>query len=317
MASVSRWQQSNPLAVELITKVRLPSSIKLTEFKRSNSFAQQADVIRLSPFENSDGWYVDIDCIPSKNPLHTPSRTTLFLTDSRTVGNQLFFWKVNEAFMNIWINEIKAGLQSDNPVASDSTGPGALTRAIYAYSFIAGADETKHKVELSKSGKMRHWPAHLVPASEIGKRLLKGSLATHFADASWVTKKNEKSRFFMKLTQQLAWLVRNSDWGWPAEVLRLLLKKKLRLRQLLDKETRHVTKVAPIAYLESTSCNKTISQSSSVQETIEFVRDLEISFIKTTCAISSTKLLASGWLPFIDKEGITIFGRPTLKSLVR
>ena len=207
--SVNTWKKTTGMKVDLITKITAPNPIEKSELKLARSWAQTADIVRLSPFEISSGWYLDIDCSPGKKKLPEVTKTTFFLTDSRTIGNGVFYFNSQKSLMDIWIQQLKKGLGDTSRPISDCTGPGALTRAIYLYAFDFGGEECAKNINLGRNSDFHHWPIHLVPGSSLLKRLARGRYITHFADASWVELAGPKPNLDpLKTLRQFLWLIR-------------------------------------------------------------------------------------------------------------
>ena len=316
--SVANWSNGGNLNVILHTDFQYPSGITDKSFKKNAPLAQHADAIRLLPFKNASGWYADIDCFPGKKKLTRPQKSVFFRTDSRVLGNCFFYLSDNPEFYSLWAQEISKGLSLRNKDAAQTTGPGALTRAVYLYAFEFGLVKTRNDLALGSWQDFRHWPKQLSPRTKDGQipGLFAGKLCTHIGESSWQKKEGVVPGIGL-MVRQIIWFSRNSSLAFLLETIRALILGKIKFMDILSKHRFHHLQVIPIPYLDQ---EKIIWKNASPAKNEEQIRyligDLDVSTISTSAPTLIELLEKAGWKKIISDRSEVVFARPRLEKLL-
>lgn len=321
-ASIHNWACQPNLEIETVTESVFPKNFNERLLQEDAPWAQVADVVRITGFEQSAGWYSDIDSLPGLRDLPRPSKTVFFRTDSRILGNGFFYFDGNKDFYHLWISEISEGLKNLKFDVSQATGPGALTRAVYLYSFDFGRESSRNHIALGHWREFKHWPSQLAPTDRQLRTLcfLSGKLNTHIADASWTKVEKAKRRGARKLAGQVIWLARNSRFEYLAEFLRLLFQRRVEPQDLLKSLFWRSLAVEQIqekdaspGYLD----HMLIYRAENLDEARHLVSTLDVVFISTNASDVREKLIFAGWIPLPPKRsGPAVLSRPKLRKIM-
>jgi hypothetical protein len=322
LRSKNNWNKQVNLDVEIATEFRFPETFVPSSIPKSAPWAQFADIVRLTPFEESSGWYADIDCEPGQSPLTNPVKSVFFRTNSRVLGNGFFYMQHNPALYTIWLNEIKSGLRNPNITVGEATGPGALTRSVYLYAFDYGAEKSRQDLALGSWKQFRHWPSHLVPGAT-GKRLLpftNGKLATHFADGSWVKVKHSRVSAPKRLLRQMVWQIRNSILSIFSETVRAILRRKINPNDLFNPYIRAALRSAQIIFLDTWKGSRTdpiqAQEAHKLEAVRQLVANLDCLLISTSNTEAQALLKRSNWAKIDAVQQSSVFARPPLKMIM-
>jgi hypothetical protein len=316
--NAKKWANQENLQVNLITDETRPTSwiseIELT----GRPWAQIADVIRIEPFAHVSGWYMDVDCEPGTVPLSTPSKTTFFRTEPNSLANGIFYINQNSAFLNTWKNQIYAGLSLVGGTVASQTGPGALTRAVYMFSFEQGLKKSRDELALASFKEFIHWPIQFKHVTRhLPNFLRNGSIATHFADASWDVEEPDRSTFLKTFISALLWRLRNSMFSNIFEYLRFLWLSKLPMKDRFSSVCLSAASRMPNGKLSTVQdLNELVIRVNSETELLAAVEDLEKPFVTGIQGQSVSKMQAAGWSSKQLRGLGEVWVRPKLQDIL-
>ena len=314
--NISSWEKNPEYEVNIINDYEAPEWVGDISLE-GRPWAQVADVVRLAPFVESQGWYLDVDCQPGRISLSNLDRTTLFRTEPNSLANGIFFWNGDFEFMECWREQICLGLNSNQSVAI-ATGPGALTRAVYVHALRYGVRQTRKTVSLGKYKYFVHWPAQFHKVTKwIPARFRFGLFATHFANGSWDSEKLESKKTLEFLSKAVLWRLRNSSVGLVLESMRQALGSGVPLREKICLFVLGlVSNSSNIHPSNIRSINSLSAEVSGSEGLKDAVQDLSKIFIISTNRECSSDLKSAGWKQRRLAPGVRAWVRPPLSKIL-
>ena len=316
--SIKNWEAQPGVSVHLQTDTENRNQwIDLKQLE-GRPWAQIADVVRLYPFNEKSGWYMDVDCQPGYEFFGNLEKTTLFRTEPNSLANGIFYFTSNSDFLSTWKSQITFGLDQENTPVSSATGPGALTRTVYLYSYNFGVSRSKKDLQLAKFQHFTNWPTHFVgSAAFIPKRWREGKVATHYSNASWDDNQTRPTVGVVNFAKACIWRLRNSPIGPVVDYLRFAVTSRMRLKQKLSWPTFLAGMSVENSVMSNASSLKDlVGLAESDSEVRQVVIDLKKAFIKCDSPEVRGKLVLAGWkkkrLPHLGE----VWVRPTLRGLL-
>ncbi|MEI6648430.1 MAG: hypothetical protein WCO08_02190 [Actinomycetes bacterium] len=311
--SVSLWRKIFPGVVKLWKEEDLSRLPKGPWSNQDLHPAQRADYLRVFLVYKFGGWYSDVDCRPGKVALPPADRVRLAREDGRRFINCLFCGPKKHPFMLHWLRELGlSSIESAHDSIPEKSGPFAISRALYSYSFSKVAVDNAYNIYVLPWTAFTHLPGNLFFKS--GSIPFFGKYALHFGESTWSASTKRVTN--LVLIKRFFYLLRHSSMEPIFEVLRLLVTRKVPKRKSLPwRPFLRGVLSSDLSYIQQVSTSYSSEDLLEMSE-VDIARNLNLQILE----LSQNKLLAktlknSGWENYrFNKFNFLV--RPKITSLL-